>query len=130
MREFKNAEELFASIKKGAIGDSVVEIQKRLVELGYLTSADGSYGPGTEQAIKNFQAANDLGTDGVVNENTYNKIFSLEAKRYVAPTPTEVPEQSYTRAVAESPQERLVWITKTGKRYHSRSNCGSTNTAW
>ena len=120
----KNAEELFASIKKGATGDSVVEIQKRLVELGYLTSADGSYGPGTEQAIKNFQAA------GVVNENTYNKIFSSEAKRYVAPTPTEVPEQSYTRAAAESPQERLVWITKTGKRYHSRSNCGSTKTAW
>ena len=126
----KNAEELFASIKKGATGDSVVEIQKRLVELGYLTSADGSYGPGTEQAIKNFQAANDLGTDGVVNENTYNKMFSSEAKRYVAPTPTEVPEQSYTRATAESPQERLVWITKTGKRYHSKSNCGSTKTAW
>ena len=123
-------ESTFSPIKKGATGDSVAEIQKRLVELGYLTSADGSYGPGTEQAIKNFQAANDLGTDGVVNENTYNKIFSSEAKRYVAPTPTEVPEQSYTRAAAESPQERLVWITKTGKRYHSRSNCGSTNTAW
>lgn len=123
-------ESTFSPIKKGATGDSVAEIQKRLVELGYLTSADGSYGPGTEQAIKNFQAANDLGTDGVVNENTYNKIFSSEAKRYVAPTPTEVPEQSYTRAVAESPQERLVWITKTGKRYHSRSNCGSTKTAW
>jgi peptidoglycan hydrolase-like protein with peptidoglycan-binding domain len=123
-------ESTFSPIKKGATGDSVVEIQKRLVELGYLTSADGSYGPGTEQAIKNFQAANDLSTDGVVNENTYNKIFSSEAKRYVAPTPTEVPEQSYTRAAAESPQERLVWITKTGKRYHSRSNCGSTKTAW
>jgi peptidoglycan hydrolase-like protein with peptidoglycan-binding domain len=121
---------VLASIKKGATGDSVAEIQKRLVELGYLTSADGSYGPGTEQAIKNFQAANGLGTDGVVNENTYNKMFSSEAKRYVAPTPTEVPEQSYTRAAAESPQERLVWITKTGKRYHSRSNCGSTKTAW
>ena len=123
-------ESTFSPIKKGATGDSVAEIQKRLVELGYLTSADGSYGPGTEQAIKNFQAANGLGMDGVVNENTYNKMFSSEAKRYVAPTPTEVPEQSYTRAAAESPQERLVWITKTGKRYHSRSNCGSTNTAW
>ncbi len=126
----KNAEALFASIKKGATGDSVVEIQKRLVELGYLTSADGSYGPGTEQAIKDFQAANDLGTDGVVNENTHNKMFSSGAKRYVAPTPTEAPIQSATRAVAESPQERLVWITKTGKRYHSKSNCGSTKTAW
>ena len=121
----------FVPIKKGITGDSVVEIQKRLVELGYLTSsADGSFGPGTEQSVKNFQAANGLGTDGVVNENTYNKMFSSEAKRYVAPTPTVAPKQSSDSTVTRSVQERLVWITKTGKRYHSKSHCGSTKSSW
>ena len=127
----KNAEALFAPIKKGDTGGPVEEIQKRLIKLGYLTSsADGSFGPGTEQSVKNFQAANGLVTIGVVNENTYNKMFSSKAKRYVAPTPIVAAKQSSDSVVTRSSQERLVWITKTGKRYHSKSNCGSTKTAW
>ena len=125
----KNAE--IVSIKKGDNGEPVVEIQGRLAKLGYLSSsADGSFGPGTEQAVMNFQAANGLFSSGVVNENTYNKMFSSEAKSYVAPTPTVVSRQSSADAVTRSSQERLVWITKTGKRYHSKSNCGSTKSAW
>lgn len=125
----KNAEIL--SIKKGDQGESVVEIQRRLLDLGYLiSSADGSFGPGTEQAVLNFQAVNGLVSEGVVNENTYNKMFSSEAKRYVAPIPTAAARQDSTSAVTRSSQERWVWITKTGKRYHSKSNCGSTKSAW
>ena len=121
----KKAEAEAKPIKKGASGDSVVKIQKRLSELGYLTSSvDGSFGSGTEQAVINFQTTNDLNPDGAVNENTYYKMFSSEAKSYVAP------KQDSDNAVTRSSQERLVWITKTGKRYHSKSNCGSTKNAW
>ena len=64
-------------IDKGDTGESVAEIQARLIGLGYLaSSADGNVGSGTEQAVMNFQEANNLGPDGVVGENTYNKMFS------------------------------------------------------
>ena len=54
-------ESTFSPIKKGATGDTVVEVQKQLLVLGYLTSSvDGSFGPGTEQAVKDFQKAHKL----------------------------------------------------------------------
>ena len=123
----------FNLIKKGDTGESVAEIQARLIGLGYLTSsADGNFGSGTEQAVMNFQEANNLGPDGVVGENTYNKMFSSEAKRYIAPTPTPTnkPIQRSASVETSSSDGPMVWITRTGSRYHSKSNCGSTKNAW
>jgi len=127
----KKAEAEAKPIKKGASGDSVVKIQKRLSELGYLTSSvDGSFGSGTEQAVINFQTANSLNPNGIVNENTYIKMFSSEAKSYVAPTSAAAAQQGSDNAATRSSQGSMVWVTKTGKRYHSKSNCGSTKNAW
>lgn len=45
--------------------DDVVWIQQRLEELGYYTGAiDGSYGKGTREAIKAYQADQELEQDG------------------------------------------------------------------
>ena len=97
------------------------------------SSADGNFGSGTEQAVMNFQEANNLGPDGVVGENTYNKMFSSEAKRYIAPTPTPTNkpiQRSASVETSSSDDGPMVWITRTGKRYHSKSNCGTTKEAW
>lgn len=68
------------SFKSGAKGDEVKEIQRRLIELGYLSgTADGTYGSSTKTAVTAFQKAFKLTADGVVGTGTLNKLFSLNA---------------------------------------------------
>ena len=114
----------FTSIRSGDTGDSVVEIQKRLSELGYLnSSADGKFGPGTEQAVKDFQSANSLSASGVVDEGTYNKLFSSGAKKYVAPILVSDVDESTADVGTRSSSDPLVWIPNSGSKYHSNSGC-------
>lgn len=55
---------------------SVSEVQTRLKELGFdVGSIDGIVGPMTMQAIKKFQAQNQLTVDGIVGPQTRKKLF-------------------------------------------------------
>lgn len=66
------------SYKQGAKGDEVKEIQRRLIELKYLSgSADGTFGASTKTAVAAFQKAAGLTADGVVGTGTLNKLFAL-----------------------------------------------------
>ena len=66
------------SYKQGAKGDDVKELQRRLIELKYLTgTADGSFGASTKTAVKAFQKDAGLTADGVVGTGTLNKLFAL-----------------------------------------------------
>lgn len=56
-------------------GSNVKLIQSRLKALGYNVAPDGRFGPITEKAIKAFQKANKLASDGLVGKNTWNKLF-------------------------------------------------------
>ena len=122
-----NSEEKeFSSIKRGDSGDSVVEIQKRLSDLGYLNSSvDGKFGSGTEQAVKDFQGANSLSASGVVDESTYNILFSSGAKRHVAPILISDVDESAADVGTRNSSEPLVWIPNSGKKYHSNSGCSN-----
>ncbi len=56
-------------------------IQDRLVELGYLTRGQvntgyGTFGPQTENAVKQFQAQNGIQQTGRVGEMTYRTLFA------------------------------------------------------
>ncbi|MBT2670463.1 L,D-transpeptidase family protein [Streptomyces sp. ISL-14] len=60
-----------ASLKKGSSGPQVIELQKRLTNLGYSTKGvDGSFGKNTEAAVKKFQKSKKLTSDGVVGPKT------------------------------------------------------------
>ena len=60
-----------ASLRKGASGDEVVTLQKKLKQWGYYTGAvDGVFGSGTEKAVRLFQQKNNLAVDGVVGTKT------------------------------------------------------------
>ena len=114
----------FTSIRRGDTGDSVVEIQKRLSELGYLnSSADGKFGSGTEQAVKDFQSANSLSASGVVDEGTYNELFSSGAKKHVAPILVSDVDESTADVGTRNSSDPLVWIPNSGSKYHSNSGC-------
>lgn len=64
------------TLRKGARGDAVREIQQLLADQGYLTQGgvDGSYGGGTEKALKLFQKDQDLEPDGVAWPQTVKRL--------------------------------------------------------
>ena len=65
-------------LRKGSRGKKVEELQKQLIQLGYLSpklssgnsSADGVFGSGTKAAVVKFQKDNGLTTDGIVGKST------------------------------------------------------------
>ena len=69
------------SLQRGFKGsDAVRSVQKRLKELGYYKgSADGDFGPATEEAVKAFQRANGLTPDGKVGQKTLAKMNAKTA---------------------------------------------------
>jgi peptidoglycan hydrolase-like protein with peptidoglycan-binding domain len=67
-------------LKTGSSGLAVKELQDRLKDLGYYKgSSDGKYGGATEQAIKDFQAANSLTADGIAGKKTQDALFGKYA---------------------------------------------------
>ena len=61
-------------IKKGNRGSDVKEVQRKLG-----IGIDGKFGPDTETAVKQFQAAHGLVVDGVVGEHTWPLLDSLSS---------------------------------------------------
>ena len=66
-------------LKSGDSGETVRAMQARLVELGYLKTADGVYGPATYNAVVAFQKKNGLTADGVAGVMTLNRLNSANA---------------------------------------------------
>lgn len=60
-----------ASYKKGSSGAMVTQIQTKLKNWGYYTgTVDGTYGSGTERAVRAFQQKNGLTVDGKAGDQT------------------------------------------------------------
>ncbi|PBB04653.1 MULTISPECIES: peptidoglycan-binding domain-containing protein [Salimicrobium] len=68
-------------IQRGANGSHVRRIQNQLneqSEVAISIAVDGSYGPGTKDAVETFQSAVNLNPDGIVTPRTMN-LLDLEA---------------------------------------------------
>ena len=64
-----------ASYKFGASGDQVKEIQQRLKDWGYYKGkVDGNYGKETENAVIAFQKKHGIAIDGIVGNQTAEKL--------------------------------------------------------
>lgn len=59
-----------ATVKKGMKGTAVRWVQDKLNRAGYKLTVDGSFGGGTEKAVKKFQKAKGLTVDGKVGRLT------------------------------------------------------------
>ena len=75
-------------LKNGSNGPEVAKMQA-LLGVG----ADGSFGPGTETAVKAWQQANGLTPDGIVGDATWAKMFG--AALVAAPSATPIPPSSF-----------------------------------
>jgi len=81
----------------GAKNSQVKLIQERLTSLGYFDrKLTGGFYEHTSKAVKEFQRLNGLVSDGVVGEQTWNVLFSLDVVRSggapkPSPEPTPIP---------------------------------------
>ena len=70
----------YQTLESGDSGENVKTLQKRLIELGYLTGkADGKFGSGTKDAVKAFQKAVGLKQNGVANAETQKELYAATA---------------------------------------------------
>jgi len=65
-----------ASLRQGSKGINVSAMQQRLRDLGYQVGVDGNFGPGTTTAVVAFQQKKNLGSDGVVEADTWAALWS------------------------------------------------------
>jgi putative chitinase len=65
-------------LKIGSTGEEVKKLQSKLG-----TTADGSFGPGTEKLVKEWQTKNGLVADGIVGDGTWTKMFGSVIKEDV-----------------------------------------------
>lgn len=71
----ESTEENRKTIRFGDSGSDVVYLQQRLTSKGYGVGAiDGKFGNKTLEAVKAFQAENNLTVDGIVGINTWNAL--------------------------------------------------------
>ena len=87
-------------LRTGDKGTEVKAMQKRLVELGYLTVADGAYGIKTYNAVAAFQKRNGLKADGVAGKQTLTKLNSSSAIAAAGVAATPVPKTTVAPVTA------------------------------
>lgn len=78
------------SMKKGNTGHAVTELQTRLMALGYLKKASGTYDTDTIGAVRSFQKKNGIASNGTADADTRKAIFSdsaIGANTVITPTP-------------------------------------------
>lgn len=74
------------TLRRGAKGNDVQHLQNLLNGKGHSLTVDGDFGPATEKAVKDFQGANGLASDGIVGPNTWAKLEAAPAAPPAAAT--------------------------------------------
>ena len=100
------------TVSVGSNGQEVQDLQNILLKLGYDirgSTADGDFGPATEAAVKQFQQASGLTTDGIVGHGTWSALCSAAGSNTQAPTeqpaaPTEQPAAPTEQPAAPTEQ--------------------------
>lgn len=71
-------------LKVGAKNQSVTLLQQKLKELGYFNSkVTGYYGSITKESVKKFQKSNNLVSDGIAGQATWNALDKSQSKSSV-----------------------------------------------
>jgi hypothetical protein len=92
------------TLNRGDTGAPVAELQKMLNATGANLTVDGSFGPGTEAAVKTFQSSHVLPVTGVVDARTL-------AALKVASTPTPITYKEPTMVFIRVENTRPVFVS-------------------
>jgi putative chitinase len=98
-------------LKLGSYGEDVKALQQKLG-----LAADGKFGSKTEEAVKKWQAANNLTADGIVGNATWNLLFpTATTAGQTAPTiqPILATPSTATSVSSENPQQIVSISTAT-----------------
>nr|WP_262928402.1 peptidoglycan-binding domain-containing protein [Streptomyces sp. CBMA29] len=67
---------MIVTVQQGSSGAAVQAVQSQLNAHGSSLAVDGSFGAGTNTAVRSFQSAHSLSADGVVGPNTWQALVS------------------------------------------------------
>lgn len=65
----------YPTIRRGAKGELVVQLQSLLAKNGSTLAVDGIFGPGTQSAVRAFQKKHGLVVDGIVGPKTWEALL-------------------------------------------------------
>jgi putative chitinase len=100
-------------LKNGSSGDDVKKLQEKLG-----LKADGSFGPGTEKAVKEWQSKNGLTADGVIGDKSWSKLFG-EVKPELKLAPSEL---KLEKLKGHIPDSVLAQIPDTAAKFNITNN--------
>jgi len=107
----------FFCIYPGDRGDDVLQLQKRLCELGYFTgTATGYFGSDTADALKEFQAQNRLAVDAKAGQNTRALLYSNDAAKWDG-TDRVMSEEPSSHSISETDKLIAFANEQLGKPY-------------
>ena len=91
------------------VGSSGQDVQKLQEKLGI--TADGSFGPGTEAKVKEWQTINGLTPDGIVGDTTWNKLFTQKT--------IDIPESIFKleKLIGIIPEQVILQIPSTATKF-------------
>ena len=117
-------------LKVGSKGNEVNQLQQKLG-----LTADGSFGTGTEKAVKDWQTANGLKADGIVGDGTWSKMFGVSAPVVTPVSNVVIPPSEFKleklkghvpdAVIAQIPNTALKFnITNPLRLAHFLAQCG------
>ncbi len=80
------------TLRRGSKGDAVKALQKAIGKL----TVDGSYGPGTEARVKEYQKSKGLAVTGVTDAKVWNALMGKTVATPPPPTTTTNPLEKYS----------------------------------
>lgn len=101
-------------LKVGSTGVDVKKLQEKLN-----IKSDGSFGPGTEKAVKEWQSSNGLTSDGIVGDGTWSKMFDSKPQPLVIVSSEGL---SLEKLKGHVPSNVLSQIPETAKKFGITNN--------
>ncbi|KYC36398.1 hypothetical protein WA1_42585 [Scytonema hofmannii PCC 7110] len=126
------------NLKVGSQGDPVSELQAALKLLGFYTgTVDGVYSERTAIAVSRFQEAAGLSPNGVVDTNTWQRLFPSEAiasspatsSSESFPIPSQASRDNNSTVVIPSTEPRTIPITNRSDNLNPEPRPTTTNRA-